>query len=105
MHTRIPMCKPNKFQETRHLPVRLTCGWFKNKELQISPPDVIISLDIPWFSASPDGLVYNAAKIHPWNHDPYSIRNNTLHEAITTKGFCLDFGEKTSMLALLKSTQ
>ena len=39
--------------------------WRKNKELQVSPAELVISLDIPWFTASPDDLVYNPAKNPP----------------------------------------
>ena len=68
---------------------------------------LVISLENPWLAASPDGLVYDPSEDPPHGivefKNPYTTRNNTLHEAANTKkGFCLDFDEKTGKLTLNK---
>ena len=64
---------------------------------------LVTNLNNPWLAASPDGLVYNPTE-NPLHgivefKNPYSVRNNTLHEAaITEKGLCLNLDETTDKL-------
>ena len=66
---------------------------------------LVISLDNPWLAASPDGLVHDPMENPPDGivefKNPYSMRNNTLHEAAgIQKGFCLSLDKSADKLSL-----
>ena len=70
-----------------------------------SQSGLVISTENPWLAASPDGLVTDPTENPPQGivefKNPYSVRNNTIYEATSSKkGFCLKVDEETGELSL-----
>ena len=70
-----------------------------------SQSGLVISTENPWLAASPDGLVTDPTENPPQGivefKNPYSVRNNTIYEATSSKkGFCLKVDDETGELSL-----
>ena len=70
-----------------------------------SQSGLVISTENPWLAASPDSLVIDPTENPPQGivefKNPYSVRNNTIYEATSSKkGFCLNVDNETGELSL-----
>ena len=74
-------------------------------EITTTQSGLVISKENPWLAASPDGLVTDPAENPPQGivefKNPYSVRDNTIQEATSSKkGFCLKLDDTTGEISL-----